>query len=74
MMVSFQIDEFLKVARSVKSNFFFYLSFFTLLFFCKIYHPKILKQVEDESARRMEYSLPGSRTDQLNGFLYQDKE
>ena len=35
---------------------------------------KILKQVEDESARWMEHFLPGSRIDQLNSFLYKDKE
>ena len=35
---------------------------------------KILKQVEDESARRMEHSSPGSRIDQHDSFLYQDKE
>ena len=35
---------------------------------------KILKQVEDESARRMEHSFPGFRIDQLNSFLYKNKE
>ena len=32
MMVSFQIDDPFKVAQNVKSNFLFYLSFFTIFF------------------------------------------
>ena len=34
---------------------------------------KILKQVEDESARSMGHSLPISKIDKLHSFLYQDK-